>query len=101
MGDTHLEDIAKKLVITNKKQLAWIRNGMNLLIINPRVGEHFILTNDVMKSSDFKLGGHWVLGIKLIIALDELLDFSKKILMLGEGRYVQILNVGKDLIGSM
>lgn len=74
---------------------------MNLLIINPRIGEHFILTNSIIKSVDFKLNGHWVLGIKLIVALDEFLNPGKKILTFGKSCYIQILKFDKDLIGSM
>ena len=84
MSNTHLVDITKKIVVIDDKLLAWIRSGMNLLKINPRASEHLILTNGIMESIDLEISAHPVVGINLIITLDEFLYLGKKILTLGK-----------------
>ena len=88
-------------MIINDELLAWITSGMNFLKINPRTREHLILTNDIMESIDLELSAHPVVGINLIITLDKFLYLNKKILMLGKSGNIQIVKLGKELIGSM
>ena len=88
MSDAYLEDVRKKIGVIDNKLLAWIGSGINLLIINPRIGELFILTDSMLESADLEFNRHRILWVKLIIPLDQFLDAGKEILSLREGVYV-------------